>query len=250
MVCSPLVLLQFVVVKTNKSAVVGEFSQKYSAESDFLRFWETFCKNDGKARANMKLHHSMFSHISSSLTCTVCVGVKLSLIEIVGIHAYVFDGQISEGRVLFFPCVKHHPLPLSQFRRCLLQLLCSRLTWLQCSLKERPLAPVQRPIRPIVMSRPCSSRNRPKKKVTFSSSSIVFIITSDDLHRLDVTSKSRDSTDVNVIQVRPLWAEWTGLSLPTTQYALGPNMQFQAKIILPDLPGHFCVHTQLQTWYQ
>ncbi|KAM8738149.1 opsin-3 [Acanthopagrus schlegelii] len=91
-----------------------------------------------------------------------------------------------------------------KFRRCLLQLLCSRLTWLQCSLKERPLAPVQRPIRPIVMSRPCSSRNRPKKKVTFSSSSIVFIITSDDLHRLDVTSKTRESTDVNVIQVRPL----------------------------------------------
>lgn len=164
--------------------------------------------------------------------------------------SYVFDEQISEGRVLFFPCVKHHPLPLSQFRRCLLQLLCSRLTWLQCSLKERPLAPVQRPIRPIVMSRACSSRNRPKKKVTFSSSSIVFIITSDDLHRLDVTSKTRDSTDVNVIQVRPLWAVWTGLSLPTTQYDLGPNMQFQAKIIPPDLPGHFCVHTQLQTWYQ
>ncbi|TNM99642.1 hypothetical protein fugu_012675, partial [Takifugu bimaculatus] len=42
-----------------------------------------------------------------------------------------------------------------KFRHCLLQLLCSRLSWLQRSLKERPLAPVQRPIRPIVMSRPC-----------------------------------------------------------------------------------------------
>lgn len=89
-----------------------------------------------------------------------------------------------------------------QFRRCLLQLLCSRLSWLQRSLKERPLAPAQRPVRPIVMSRPC--RNRPKKKVTFSSSSIVFIITSDDCSQLDVTSKSGDSTDVNAIQVRPL----------------------------------------------
>lgn len=89
-----------------------------------------------------------------------------------------------------------------QFRRCLLQMLCSRLSRLQRGLKERPLAPAQRPIRPIVVSRPC--RNRPKKKVTFSSSSIVFIITSDDVPRLDVTSKAGDSTDVNAIRVRPL----------------------------------------------
>ncbi|XP_070697516.1 opsin-3 [Pempheris klunzingeri] len=95
-----------------------------------------------------------------------------------------------------------------KFRRCLLQLLCSRLfsrlSWLQHSLKERPLTPVERPIRPIVMSRSCRSRERPKKRVTFSSSSIVFIITSDDFHHLDVTSRAGDSTDVNVIQVRPL----------------------------------------------
>ncbi|TNM99657.1 hypothetical protein fugu_012690 [Takifugu bimaculatus] len=91
-----------------------------------------------------------------------------------------------------------------KFRHCLLQLLCSRLSWLQRSLKERPLAPVQRPIRPIVMSRPCGKGNRPKKKVTFSSSSIVFIITTDDFGQLDVTSKSADSADVNAIQVRPL----------------------------------------------
>lgn len=89
-----------------------------------------------------------------------------------------------------------------QFRRCLLQLLCSRLSRLRRSLKERPLAPAQRPIRPIVASRPC--RNRPKKKVTFSSSSIVFIITSDDLSQLDAASKAGDPADVNAIQVRPL----------------------------------------------
>ncbi|XP_049927697.1 opsin-3 [Epinephelus moara] len=92
-----------------------------------------------------------------------------------------------------------------KFRRCLLQLLCSRLSWLQHSLKERPLAPAQRrPIRPIVMSGSCNSRDRPKKRVTFSSSSIVFIITSNDFHQLDVTSKARESAEVNVIQVRPL----------------------------------------------
>ncbi|CAF89728.1 unnamed protein product, partial [Tetraodon nigroviridis] len=91
-----------------------------------------------------------------------------------------------------------------KFRRCLLQLLCSRLSWLQRGLKERPLAPVQRPIRPIVVSRPCGKGTRPKKKVTFSSSSIVFIITSDDFRQLDVTSRAGDSADVNAIQVRPL----------------------------------------------
>ncbi|KAF1376063.1 hypothetical protein PFLUV_G00226730 [Perca fluviatilis] len=91
-----------------------------------------------------------------------------------------------------------------KFRRCLLQLICSRRTWLRHSLKERPLAPVQRPIRPIVTSGTCSSRHRPKKRVTFSSSSIVFIITSNDFHHLDVTSKASESTEVNVIQVRPL----------------------------------------------
>ncbi|XP_026165475.1 opsin-3 [Mastacembelus armatus] len=91
-----------------------------------------------------------------------------------------------------------------KFRRCLLQLLCSRLSWLQRTFKERPLAPVERPIRPIVMSTSHSSKDRPKKRVTFSSSSIVFIITSDDFHHLDMTSKAASSSEVNVIQVRPL----------------------------------------------
>lgn len=90
-----------------------------------------------------------------------------------------------------------------KFRRCLLQLLCSRLSW-HLNLKERPLAPVERPIRPIVVSRACGNRDRPKKRVTFSSSSIVFIITSNDFHHLDVSSKTENSKEVNVIQVRPL----------------------------------------------
>ncbi|KAL6101520.1 opn3 [Pungitius sinensis] len=91
-----------------------------------------------------------------------------------------------------------------KFRRCLMQLLCSRLTCLQCNLKERPLAPVQRPIRPIVVSAACSGRVRPKKRVTFSSSSIVFIITSNDFHHMDVTSNTREPLEANVFQVRPL----------------------------------------------
>ncbi|XP_041865515.1 opsin-3 [Melanotaenia boesemani] len=95
-----------------------------------------------------------------------------------------------------------------KFRRCFLQLLCSRLhsklSWLQRNLKERPLTPAERPIRPIVVSSTCGSRNRPKKRVTFNSSSIVFIITSDDLQRLDVSSKEGGPSQVNVIQVKPL----------------------------------------------
>ncbi|XP_030578886.1 opsin-3 [Archocentrus centrarchus] len=92
-----------------------------------------------------------------------------------------------------------------KFRRCLLQLLCSRISWPQRGLKERPLAPIERPVRPIVVSSMCSSsKDRPKKRVTFNSSSIVFIITSDDFQHLDVTSKAGNSTQFNIIQVRPL----------------------------------------------
>lgn len=86
-----------------------------------------------------------------------------------------------------------------------MQLLCSRVTCLQCNLKERPLAPVQRPIRPIVVSAACGGgRVRPKKRVTFSSSSIVFIITRNDIRHTDVTSNTRESSEANVFQVRPL----------------------------------------------
>lgn len=90
-----------------------------------------------------------------------------------------------------------------QFRRCMLQLLCSRLTTLQKSIKDRPLARMEHPVRPIVMSQ--SRPDRPKKRVTFSSSSIVFIITSNEAYPLDITSECHDVHEVNVIQVRPLW---------------------------------------------
>ncbi|XP_030628785.1 opsin-3 [Chanos chanos] len=89
-----------------------------------------------------------------------------------------------------------------KFRRSLLQLLCSRLARLQRSIKDRPLARAERPIRPIVMSE--SRADRPKKRVTFSSSSIVFIIASNDTHPLDFTSKCSNDTEINIIQVRPL----------------------------------------------
>ncbi|XP_028845483.1 opsin-3 [Denticeps clupeoides] len=89
-----------------------------------------------------------------------------------------------------------------KFRRCLLQLLCSRLVRLQRSIKERPLTGVDRPVRPIVVSH--GRANRPKKRVTFSSSSIVFIIASNDTHPLDIHSACDNIPEVNVIQVRPL----------------------------------------------
>ncbi|XP_038816066.1 opsin-3-like [Salvelinus namaycush] len=90
-----------------------------------------------------------------------------------------------------------------KFRRCLLQLLCSQLSWIQSSIKDRPLArSIERPIRPIVMSHRRGGE-RPKKRVTFSSSSIVFIIASNDVHHLDTTSKSGGMSSEG-IQVRPL----------------------------------------------
>ncbi|XP_034041454.1 opsin-3 [Thalassophryne amazonica] len=91
-----------------------------------------------------------------------------------------------------------------KFRRCLLQLLGSRHSWLQHSLKECPPASSQHPIRPIVVSSKCRSRDRPKKRVTFSSSSIVFIIANDDMQNLDMTSSASRTMKVNVFQVKPL----------------------------------------------
>lgn len=92
---------------------------------------------------------------------------------------------------------------MGQFRRCMMQLLCSRLTTLQKSIKDRPLARMEHPVRPIVMSQ--SRPERPKKRVTFSSSSIVFIITNNEAYPLDITSEYQDVQELNVIQVRPLW---------------------------------------------
>ncbi|XP_076025368.1 opsin-3 isoform X2 [Genypterus blacodes] len=91
-----------------------------------------------------------------------------------------------------------------KFRRSLLQLLCSRLSWLQQSLNERPLSPVDRPIRPIVTSNRRGGKDRPKKRVTFSSSSIVFIITREDVYHLDAACKPSSTSEGNIIKVRPL----------------------------------------------
>ncbi|KAF2974514.1 hypothetical protein EK904_010074 [Melospiza melodia maxima] len=88
-----------------------------------------------------------------------------------------------------------------KFRRCLLQLLCFRLMRFQRTMKETPATGSDKPIRPIVMSQ--KAGDRPKKKVTFSSSSVIFIITSDDTEQIDDSSKHNE-TKVNVIQVKPL----------------------------------------------
>ncbi|MCJ8730401.1 hypothetical protein PDJAM_G00183910 [Pangasius djambal] len=89
-----------------------------------------------------------------------------------------------------------------KFRRCMFQLLCSRLAHLQCGIKDHPLTCSSQPVRPIVMSQ--SRDDRPKKRVTFNSSSIVFIIANNDTDPLEVSSKCSESAEINVIQVRPL----------------------------------------------
>ncbi|XP_029452653.1 opsin-3-like [Rhinatrema bivittatum] len=88
-----------------------------------------------------------------------------------------------------------------KFRRSLVQLLCFRLLRFQRALKARPAAKNEKPIRPIVMSQKVG--DRPKKKVTFSSSSITFIIANDETQQADESTKN-SGTNVNIIQVRPL----------------------------------------------
>ncbi|KAL4822217.1 hypothetical protein H8958_001333 [Nasalis larvatus] len=87
------------------------------------------------------------------------------------------------------------------FRRSLLQLLCLRLLRCQRPAKDLPAAGSEMQIRPIVMSQ--KDGDRPKKKVTFNSSSIIFIITSDESLSVDDSDKTNGSK-VDVIQVRPL----------------------------------------------
>ncbi|XP_060780977.1 uncharacterized protein LOC132888901 [Neoarius graeffei] len=98
-----------------------------------------------------------------------------------------------------------------KFRHCMLQLLCSRLAHLhhddslahqQCSIKDHPLTFSSQPVHPTMMSQSCD--NRPKKRVTFNSSSIVFIIASNDTDPLDINDKCRESSEISVIQVQPL----------------------------------------------
>ncbi|XP_074079015.1 opsin-3 isoform X1 [Macrotis lagotis] len=88
-----------------------------------------------------------------------------------------------------------------KFRRCLLQLLCFRQLKFQQPKKDRPVIRTEKQIRPIVVSQ--KAGDRPKKKVTFSSSSIIFIITSDET-QMSVDDDKNNGTKVNVIQVRPL----------------------------------------------
>ena len=88
-----------------------------------------------------------------------------------------------------------------QFRRSLLQLLCFRLLRCQRPAKNLPAAESEMQIRPIVMSQ--KDGDRPKKKVTFNSSSIIFIITSDDALSVDDSDRT-NASKANVIQVRPL----------------------------------------------
>lgn len=102
--------------------------------------------------------------------------------------------------------VSYYPLAcvyiLYQFRHCVLQLVCSRLAHRQCSIRNNPLTCTSQTVRPIVMSH--SRNNRPKKRVTFNSSSIVFIIANNDTDPLDMSYKCKESSKSNVIQVRPL----------------------------------------------
>uniref|UniRef100_A0A8C5RMN1 Opsin-3 n=1 Tax=Laticauda laticaudata TaxID=8630 RepID=A0A8C5RMN1_LATLA len=87
-----------------------------------------------------------------------------------------------------------------KFRQCLMQLVCVHLLWFQRILKGKPAIRSEKPVRPTVGSQ--KVRDRPKKKVTFSSSSVIFIITNDEMQQIDDSLKDT-GTKANVIQVKP-----------------------------------------------
>lgn len=90
---------------------------------------------------------------------------------------------------------------IRKFRRSLLQLLCFQPLRCQQPPKDLPTVGSEMQIRPIVMSQ--KDGDRPKKKVTFNSSSIIFIIASDESLAVDDSEKA-SGPKVDVIQVRPL----------------------------------------------
>ncbi|XP_043551526.1 opsin-3 isoform X1 [Chiloscyllium plagiosum] len=92
-----------------------------------------------------------------------------------------------------------------KYRWCLMQLLCSRLMRIKWIIKDHAVrVRGEKPGKPIVLSEKVAER--PKKRVTFSSSSIIFIITSDETWDMD-SAADDNSTNPNVIQVRPLKSE-------------------------------------------
>ncbi|XP_078085773.1 opsin-3 [Mustelus asterias] len=91
-----------------------------------------------------------------------------------------------------------------KYRWCLMQLFCSRLMKIKWIVKDRAVQAQSDQPRPIDLSK--DAMERPKKKVTFSSSSIIFIMTSDETQDMDSTAEL-DSTNLNIIQVRPLHSE-------------------------------------------
>ncbi|XP_032245174.1 opsin-3 isoform X1 [Halichoerus grypus] len=113
----------------------------------------------------------------------------------VSIVSYLF----AKSSTVYNPII--YIIMIRKFRRSLLQLLCFRLLRCQRPAKDLPANGSEMQIRPIVMSQ--KDGDRPKKKVTFNSSSIIFIITSDESLSVDDSDKT-SVPKVDVIQVRPL----------------------------------------------
>ncbi|XP_003474359.2 opsin-3 isoform X1 [Cavia porcellus] len=122
-------------------------------------------------------------------------GYRHRVTPTVSIVSYLF----TKSSTVYNPVI--YVLMIRKFRRSLLQLHCLRLLRCQQPAKDLPAVEREMHIRPIVMSQ--KDGDRPKKKVTFNSSSIIFIITSDESLSVDDSDRTSGSK-VDTIQVRPL----------------------------------------------
>ncbi|XP_039594829.1 opsin-3 [Polypterus senegalus] len=155
-------------------------------------------------RYEKKVAKMFFLMISAFLICWTPYSVVSLLIaygykDIVTPMAAVIPSFFAKSSTAYNPVI--YIFMSRKFRRCLLKLFCARMVKIQRSIKEGPDTMEEKPVRPIVMSQKLG--DRPKKKVTFSSSSIVFIIASEETNQLDNSSKN-STVGINVIQVRPL----------------------------------------------
>ncbi|KAM5238356.1 opsin-3 [Ctenodactylus gundi] len=130
------------------------------------------------------------------VTCFLVVnGQGHKVTPTVSVISYLFAKSSTVYNPVIYICM------IRKFRRSILQLFCFRLLRCQQPAEDLPATGSEMQIRPIVMSQKDSAR--PKKKVTFNSSSIIFIITSDESLSVDDSNRTSGSK-VDVIQVRPL----------------------------------------------
>ncbi|XP_067844828.1 opsin-3 [Heptranchias perlo] len=155
-----------------------------------------------------KMAKMCFLMISTFLICWVPYAVVSFMVvygytDIITPTVTIILSLLAKSSTTYNPII--YTFMSRKYRWCLMQLLCSRLMRIKWIIKDHAVrVRSDEPVKPIVLSE--KAVDRPKKRVTFSSSSIIFFITSDEAQDIDNTAEL-SATNLNIIQVRPLRSE-------------------------------------------